>query len=187
MVNWRFLATRDPKGRDTFAANVGKVQRQIRELEKRELPANLAASLMSVKADVAKYAAAFEKASANLVLGDDIYHNSVSPLTKGVQAIAAQTNLLALNATIEAARAGEAGRGSGAPTSDHPAGNVAAAIQALGSIAQILRMQRADIRELAQRAGEMGAEMLLRLVGLAGSNRFRNQPMMAHDILRLAR
>jgi len=186
VVNWRFLAIRDPKGRDTFAANVGKVQRQIRELEKRELP-DPAASLMSVKADVAKYAAAFEKASANLVLGDDIYHNSVSPLTKGVQAIAAQTNLLALNATIEAARAGEAGRGSGAPTSDHPAGNVAAAIQALGSIAQILRMQRADIRELAQRAGEMGAEMLLRLVGLAGSNRFRNQPMMAHDILRLAR
>jgi methyl-accepting chemotaxis protein len=83
VVNWRFLATRDPKGRDTFAANVGKVQRQIREMEKRDLPANLAASLASVKADVANYAAAFEKASTNLLLGDEIYHNSVTPLTNG--------------------------------------------------------------------------------------------------------
>ena len=73
------------------------------------------------------------------------------------------------------------------PTSDHPAGNVAATIRALGSIAQILRMQRADIRELAECAGEMRAQMLLRLVGLARADRLHDQPMMAHDTLRLAR
>ncbi|MGA7810494.1 MAG: methyl-accepting chemotaxis protein, partial [Bradyrhizobium sp.] len=65
VANWRLLATRDPKGRDTFKTNVGKAQQQISELENSNLPPNLAALLAPVKVGVAKYAVAFEKASVN--------------------------------------------------------------------------------------------------------------------------
>jgi methyl-accepting chemotaxis protein len=83
VANWRFLATRDPNGRDTFAANVGKVRQQIADMEKSELPAGLAALLASVKTGVDKYAAAFDKASVNLQASDEIYSNAVSSLTRG--------------------------------------------------------------------------------------------------------
>src|SRR5712672_1579303 len=55
-----------------------------------------------------------------------------------------------------------------------------------GSVAQIFRVARANPGEFAERTRQMGAQMLLRLVGIAGIDRFRNQPVMAHDILRLA-
>jgi methyl-accepting chemotaxis protein len=82
VANWRALATRDTKGRDTFKINVGKAQAEIAELEKSDLPQNLAVLMAPVKASVAKYAGAFEKALANLLLGDEIYYKAVTPLTK---------------------------------------------------------------------------------------------------------
>jgi len=75
------LATRDQKGVATFKANVGKAQQQIAELEKAELPQNLAALLAPVKAGVAKYSDAFDKASTNLLLGDELYYKAITPLT----------------------------------------------------------------------------------------------------------
>ena len=81
VANWRTLATRDSKGRDTFKANAGKAQAQIAELEKSDLPANLAALMAPVKSGVAKYADAFDKTSVNLLLGDEIYYKAVTPLT----------------------------------------------------------------------------------------------------------
>ena len=45
VANWRMLATRDPKGIATFKTNVEKAQQQIAELEKADLPPNLAALL----------------------------------------------------------------------------------------------------------------------------------------------
>jgi methyl-accepting chemotaxis protein len=82
VANWRFLATRDPKGLATFKTNVGKAREEIAELDKAGLPPNLAALLAPVKAGVAKYADAFEKASAGLLLGDELYYKAVTPLTK---------------------------------------------------------------------------------------------------------
>ena len=82
IANWRLLATRDPKGVATFKTNVGKAEQQISELEKSSLPQDLAALLMPVKAGVAKYSQAFEKASSSLLLGDDLYYKAVTPLTK---------------------------------------------------------------------------------------------------------
>jgi methyl-accepting chemotaxis protein len=81
VANWRFLATRDPKGTATFKANVAKAGQQIAELEKSDLPANLATLLNSVKSYVARYSDAFEKTSANLLLGDEIYYKAITPLT----------------------------------------------------------------------------------------------------------
>ena len=82
VANWRFLATRDPKGRDTFKVDLGKAQMQISEIEKKDLPSNLAALVGPVKAGIGKYAVAFEKASVNLLLGDEVYYKAVTPLTK---------------------------------------------------------------------------------------------------------
>jgi methyl-accepting chemotaxis protein len=84
VANWRLLATRDSKGIATFKANAGKAERQISELEKSDLPQNLAVSLAPVKAGLARYSDAFEKASTNLLLGDEIYYKAVTPLTKSV-------------------------------------------------------------------------------------------------------
>ena len=55
-----------------------------------------------------------------------------------------------------------------------------------GSVAEIFRIPRADLGKLAERARQMGAQMLLGLVGIAGVHRFSDQPVMTHDILRLA-
>jgi methyl-accepting chemotaxis protein len=82
VANWRFLATRDPKGLATFKTNVGKAQADLAALGDAGLPPNLAAMLAPVKAGVAKYADAFEKASAGLLLGDELYYKVVTPLTK---------------------------------------------------------------------------------------------------------
>jgi methyl-accepting chemotaxis protein len=79
VANWRMLATRQAKGIETFKANAAKAQQQIAEIEKAELPPNLAKLLGLVKAGVAKYAEAFAKTGPNLVLGDEAYYQGVTP------------------------------------------------------------------------------------------------------------
>jgi methyl-accepting chemotaxis protein len=81
IANWRMLATRDPKGLATFKTNMEKAQAQIAVLEKADLPPNLAALLAPVKPAVAKYSDAFDKASTNLLLGDELYYKAITPLT----------------------------------------------------------------------------------------------------------
>ena len=80
VANWRTLATRDQKGLATFKASVGKAQQQISELEKGDLPKDLAALLAAVKAGVAKYSDAFDKTAPNLLLGDELYYKAITPL-----------------------------------------------------------------------------------------------------------
>jgi methyl-accepting chemotaxis protein len=81
VANWRLLATRDQKGVATFKTNVAKAQQQIALLEKADLPQNLAALLAPVKTGLAKYSDAFEKASTNLLVGDELYYKAITPLT----------------------------------------------------------------------------------------------------------
>jgi methyl-accepting chemotaxis protein len=81
VANWRLLATRDQKGVATFRTNLAKAEQQIAELEKADLPAGLATMLGAVKAGVGKYSDAFEKASTNLLLGDELYYTAITPLT----------------------------------------------------------------------------------------------------------
>jgi methyl-accepting chemotaxis protein len=83
IANWRMLATRDPKGLATFKANVGNAQQRIAGLEKADLPADFAALLKVVKADLGKYAEAFDKTGPNLLLGDELYYKSITPLIAG--------------------------------------------------------------------------------------------------------
>jgi methyl-accepting chemotaxis protein len=81
VANWRFLATRDPKGVATFNTNVGKAKHDIAALDEAGLPSSLATLLGSVKAGLAKYATAFEKASTGVLLGDELYYKAITPLT----------------------------------------------------------------------------------------------------------
>jgi methyl-accepting chemotaxis protein len=83
VANWRMLATRDAKGLATFKANVVKAQQQIAQLEKADLPSDLAALLATVKTGVAKYAEAFDKTGPNLVLGDELYYKAITPSIAG--------------------------------------------------------------------------------------------------------
>jgi methyl-accepting chemotaxis protein len=82
VANWRLLATRDSKGIAVFKTSVGKAQQEILELEKSNLPRDLAALLTPVKTAVAKYSDAFDKASTNLLLADELYYKAVTPLTR---------------------------------------------------------------------------------------------------------
>jgi methyl-accepting chemotaxis protein len=83
VANWRMLATRDAKGFATFKTNVGKAQQQIAQLEKADLPSELAALLATAKPGLAKYAEAFEKTGPNLVLGDELYYKGITPAIVG--------------------------------------------------------------------------------------------------------
>jgi methyl-accepting chemotaxis protein len=84
VANWRMLATRDSTGVATFKTNIGKAQQQIAQLEKVDLPPNLLAMVGAVKSGITKYAEAFDKTSASLLLGDELYYKSISPSTRAL-------------------------------------------------------------------------------------------------------
>jgi methyl-accepting chemotaxis protein len=84
LASARLLTTRDLKTIELFRSNFGKVRQQLEELEKADLPSNLAALLASVKIVVGKYGEAFEISGPNLVLGDELYHKGISPLIASV-------------------------------------------------------------------------------------------------------
>jgi methyl-accepting chemotaxis protein len=80
VANWRMLATREAKGIDIFKTNLGKAQAQLAQLEKLDLPSELASLLAPVKTGLAKYAEAFEKTGPNLVRGDELYYKNITPV-----------------------------------------------------------------------------------------------------------
>jgi methyl-accepting chemotaxis protein len=100
VANWRMLATRDAKGFATLKTNVGKAQQQIAQLEKADLPSELAALLATVKPGLAKYAEAFEKTGPNLVLGDELYYKGITPAIVGATEKMDQTTA-AIHAAFE--------------------------------------------------------------------------------------
>jgi methyl-accepting chemotaxis protein len=81
VANWRFMASRDQKDVATFKDSMKKAQLQVADLEKYDLPLPLYEVFDQVKAGLTAYATAFDKASTNLLLGNDIYYNGVAPLT----------------------------------------------------------------------------------------------------------
>ncbi|MDR3469255.1 MAG: HAMP domain-containing methyl-accepting chemotaxis protein [Xanthobacteraceae bacterium] len=81
VANWRFLATKDIKGIDTFKANLAKAMGQVADMQRLEMPADLAALLAPVRSSLSSYADAFDKTSSGLLAADEIYYKTVSPLT----------------------------------------------------------------------------------------------------------
>ena len=80
VANWRMLATREAKGIDNFKANLVKAQAQVAQVEKLDLPSDLAGLLAPVKTGLAKYAEAFERTGPNLVRGDELYYKDITPV-----------------------------------------------------------------------------------------------------------
>jgi methyl-accepting chemotaxis protein len=81
VANWRMLATHDREAVAAFKTSFGKFQQQMTELEKAGLPANLGAMLRALKMSAGQYSDAFDKASTNLLLGDELYYKAVAPVT----------------------------------------------------------------------------------------------------------
>jgi methyl-accepting chemotaxis protein len=79
IANWRFLATRDPKGPATFKANADKAAAAIAALEKVEMPDSVRALIGPVKTGLAGYAAAFNSISTNTLKSDDLYNKDMRP------------------------------------------------------------------------------------------------------------
>jgi methyl-accepting chemotaxis protein len=80
VANWRMLATRDAKGIEIFKTNLGKAQAQLAQLEKLDLPSDLASLVEPVKSGLVKYDEAFEKTGPNLVRGDQLYYKDITPV-----------------------------------------------------------------------------------------------------------
>jgi HAMP domain-containing protein len=80
VANWQMLATREPQGLTIFKTSVARAQHQIAVLEKADLPPNLAAPLADIKADIVKYAAAFDKTGPNLLQGNELYFKTMAPV-----------------------------------------------------------------------------------------------------------
>ena len=81
VASWRMLTTRASSSIVAFKTGLGNALEHIEALESADLPPKLAAPLKAIKASVINYGEAFEKTGSNLVLGDDLYYNAVSPLT----------------------------------------------------------------------------------------------------------
>jgi methyl-accepting chemotaxis protein len=86
LASARMLTTRDSRGIELFKANFAKIPQQLEEIEKADLPPNLAALLASVRTGVSVYGEAFESFGPSLVLGDELYYKGISPLIASINA-----------------------------------------------------------------------------------------------------
>jgi methyl-accepting chemotaxis protein len=84
LASARLLTTRDSKTIELFRGNFGKIRQQLEALEKADMPSNLAALLASVKIAIGKYGEGFEIFGPNLVLSDELFHKSITPLVASV-------------------------------------------------------------------------------------------------------
>jgi diguanylate cyclase (GGDEF)-like protein len=79
VANWRFLATRDPKGPATFKTNADHAVAAIAALEKAELPDSVRPLIGPLKASLSAYMSHFDSMAASLTKSDDLYWNSMMP------------------------------------------------------------------------------------------------------------
>jgi hypothetical protein len=77
VANWRFFATRDPKGPATFKTNADNAVAAIAALEKAELPASVRPLIEPVEASLSAYMSHFNSEAASLIKSDDLYWNSM--------------------------------------------------------------------------------------------------------------
>jgi methyl-accepting chemotaxis protein len=79
IANWRFLATRDPKGPATFKTNVDKATAAIGALEKIEMQEPVQALIGPVKTSLAGYQTSFTSLSANMLSSNDLFEKDMLP------------------------------------------------------------------------------------------------------------
>jgi methyl-accepting chemotaxis protein len=79
VANWRFLATKDPKGPASFKVNAEHAAAAIADLEKAELPDQVRALIGPVKAALAAYVSSFDTLAANITKSDELFANNMRP------------------------------------------------------------------------------------------------------------
>ncbi len=149
VANWRMLATRDPKGLEIFKTNVGKARTHLAEIAKSDLPPALAALVEPVKVYVDKYAVAFDKVSAGMLQGDEIYYKAVTPLT-----VDAVKNIETAKQTIEAAFAGTTADAKSSISGTVTAQEIVCGIAALFGVLIAFFISRGITRPLAELVGD---------------------------------
>jgi methyl-accepting chemotaxis protein len=85
VANWRFLATKDPKGLAIFEASTDKVQTALTALEKAPLPQEVRALLVPVKSALDNYHTSFNAVSAHLQKSAEIYEKEILPQLASMQ------------------------------------------------------------------------------------------------------
>jgi methyl-accepting chemotaxis protein len=79
VANWRFLATRDPKGPAVFKANSEHALTAIATLEKAELPDAVRALVVAVKANLADYITSFDSLAVGMARSDELFWKDMTP------------------------------------------------------------------------------------------------------------
>jgi methyl-accepting chemotaxis protein len=79
ITNWRFLATRDPKGPAEFKAAADKMKAAIATMEKADLPENVRALVGPVKTALVAYTANSEAMSSGILKIDDMFWKDIAP------------------------------------------------------------------------------------------------------------
>ncbi len=80
MSNWRFLVSRNQQDITIFRNSVKLASELIANLERFDLPQAADPVLASIKNGLGNYSGGFEKTSSQLMLGDELYYKSVTPL-----------------------------------------------------------------------------------------------------------
>jgi methyl-accepting chemotaxis protein len=104
VANWRFLATKDPKGQATFTTNVAAAEKTLATMTAADAPADLRALVDAVAKDLKDYAAAFAQTAPNYLRGDEIYYQDVARLNVAATKTLTEAQT-SLEKTLEATKA----------------------------------------------------------------------------------
>ena len=77
VANWRFMATLDPKGPDTFRANAAKAVLALTKLD--DAPPAVAAAVGPVRDALARYQTGFARFAENKLAGNALYEGTIVP------------------------------------------------------------------------------------------------------------
>lgn len=80
MSNWRFIVSRSQQDVTIFKNSIKLASELIVNLERLDLPQGADPVVASIKMGLGNYSGGFEKTSSLMLLGDEIYYKSVTPL-----------------------------------------------------------------------------------------------------------
>lgn len=101
LENWRFMATKDPKGPAIFDAGMQRLEAEIAQTDRMDLSADTKKAVDAVKAALQPYKKAVAWTAKELLAADDAYYKSVAPQTRS---IVDQLETLKTGVTTEARR-----------------------------------------------------------------------------------
>jgi len=86
--NWRFLATHDPKGAETFRTNASAAMAKLARLERLDLPEGVGPLVAPLRASLAAYLGGFATVSGAMLKSDELFEQRMLPLISQQKAAA---------------------------------------------------------------------------------------------------